>query len=243
MKQLLTEWKQYVETLIDQRQRLTETTLKRVMEKYFDVGFVSISADRDCDSEKGFPCTPEEQMVQAKENKENEKRIRQDINAAGFGYIPTFGGFRERVVDPETGEETLKDNPEPEASFTIPAVRRNGEEGPQVIEALHAFARKACEDYNQDSYLFKPPQAEDPNAYFLTRTGEIDGDDGTFTDVVANDLEQIYFTKLRKKKGVATYGDRFSFLPENFSLYIPHVPKTVREARRRRGEIFIRIGK
>ena len=57
----------------------------------------------------------------------------------------------------------------------------------------------------------------------------------TFNDVVPNDLSQIYFTKLRKAKT----DQRFS-MTENI-FFVPKAPLSVTEARRRRGEFFIRI--
>ena len=92
-----------------------------------------------------------------------------------------------------------------------------------------------CKKYNQDSFLFKPPSNVDRNAYWITRNGDIDM---TFNDVVPNDLEQIYFTKLRKKSG------RFSLTEgQEPAIFIPRSPETTADARRRYGEIFIRIGR
>ena len=106
-------------------------------------------------------------------------------------------------------------------------------------EELRQLGMELSAKYNQDSFLFKPPASEDSSAHWITRTGK---KEMSFDDVVANDLEQIYFTKLRKKPG------RFS-LTENsggqrkFALYIPRAPRSVAEARSRYGEIFIKLEK
>ena len=219
-------------------QPLTEASLGRVLNKYFDLGFIVITADRTCEAETGSPCTEEEVMKQNETNKQNEKQLKSDIASAGFGFVPTYGGFRERVVDPETGEETLVDNPEPEMSFIIPAQRRGSTgQGETDADDLKKLGMELSAKYNQDSFLWKPPASIDKAAHWVTRTGEVEM---SFDDVVANDLEQIYFTKLRKKPG------RFSLTEADedsrtFTVYIPKPPASPAEARQRYGEIFIRL--
>ena len=53
-------------------QVLTEAGLSRVMGKYFEMGFMVISADRTCEAEKGMPCSDEEIRSQEQKNKKNE---------------------------------------------------------------------------------------------------------------------------------------------------------------------------
>jgi hypothetical protein len=224
------------EQIVRECQVLTEASLGRVLNKYFDIGFMVITADRTCEAEKGTACTEQEIAEQTKINKQNEEALKSDLASAGFGFIPTYGGFRERVVDPDTGEEKLIDNPEPELSFIVPAQKR-GSKGQAAGDSqeLKQLGMELSAKYNQDSFLFKSPASEDSSAYWITRTGE---EEMSFDDVVANDLEQIYFTKLRKKPG------RFSLTEDQqFALYIPKSPKSVAEARRRYGEIFIRVEK
>ena len=52
-------------------QLVTEASLGRVLGKYFEIGFIIVSAERSCDSEKGRECTDEEQLDQEKQNKQN----------------------------------------------------------------------------------------------------------------------------------------------------------------------------
>ena len=224
------------EQVVRECQVLTEASLARVLDKYFDIGFMVITADRTCEAEKGSACNEEEIAWATDINKANEMGLKKDLAAAGFGYVPTYGGFRERVVDAETGEEKLIDNPEPEMSFIVPAQKR-GSKGQGVGDAadLKQLGMELSAKYNQDSFLFKPPASEDGSAYWITRSGK---EEMSFDDVVANDLEQIYFTKLRKKPG------RFSLTEDQrFALYIPKSPKSASEARQRYGEIFIRVEK
>jgi hypothetical protein len=237
--QRLVESVVFREQVLNECQVLTEASLARVLDKYFDIGFMVITADRTCEAERGTACTEEEVAGQNKINKQNEKGLKSDLAAAGFGFVPTYGGFRERVVDPETGEENLIDNPEPEMSFIVPAQKR-GSSNPRVAVGataaeLKQLGMELSAKYNQDSFLFKPPASEDGAAYWITRSGK---EEMSFDDVVANDLEQIYFTKLRKKPG------RFSLTEDQqFALYIPKSPKSAAEARQRYGEIFIRVEK
>ena len=236
---LLVESVLFREQVLSECQVLTEASLGRVLNKYFDLGFMVITADRTCEAEKGSACTEEEVAQQNKLNKQNERQLKSDLAAAGFGFVPTYGGFRERVIDPDTGEEKLIDNPEPEMSFIVPAQRR-GSKGQAAgdSEALRQLGMELSAKYNQDSFLFKPPASEDSWAHWITRTGK---KEMSFDDVVANDLEQIYFTKLRKKPG------RFSLTEDTknqeFVLYIPRAPRSVAEARKRYGEIFIKLEK
>ena len=79
----------------------------------------------------------------------------------------------------------------------------------------------------------------------------------TFNNVAVGDMTQIYYTYLRKSAPSRRFsmtepetdsvqgpgGDEPGALQENFAMYIPNSPKTVGEARRRMGEIFIRVGK
>jgi len=242
MKQIIDNWKKFLnesercEQILVECQVLTEATLARVLDKYFDLGFMVITADRTCEAEKGSPCSEEELATQKATNKQNEENLKADLATGGFGFVPTYGGFRERVVDPETGEEKLLDNPEQELSFIVPAQKR-GSKGQEAGDAedLKNLGMELSAKYNQDSFLYKPPSSEDSAAYWITRSGKVEM---TFENVAANDLEQIYFTKLRKKPG------RFS-LTENqqFALYVPKTPRSPAEARKRFGEIFIRVGK
>ena len=223
-------------------QLVTEASLGRVLGKYFDIGFIIISAERSCSAEKGQQCSEQEEFDQAKLNKQNERRIRDDIREAGFGFVPAYGGFRELVVDPDTGEETFVDNPNPEPSFVVPL--KSG----KSMDDLQNLGMNLCQKYNQDSFLFKPPASEDNRAFFIDRTGNAEM---TFGNVKVADMSQVYFTYLRKNQP----SRRFSMtddagaevedkdLQESFRMYIPKSPTTFGEAKLRMGEIFMRVKK
>jgi hypothetical protein len=223
-------------------QLVKEASLGRLLGKYFDIGFIIISAERSCSAEKGQSCSEDEELEQAKLNKQNERRIRDDIREAGFGFVPAFGGFRELVVDPDSGEETFKDNPNPEPSFVIPL--KDG----KAVDDLRELGMNLCQKYNQDSFLFKPPASQDDRAYFVDRSGN---PEMTFGNVTVADMSQVYFTYLRKNQpsrrfsmtadGGGEAGDQE--LQEAFRMYIPRSPSTFGEAKQRYGEIFIRIKK
>jgi|TARA_Y100000310_G_scaffold239067_1_gene242625 hypothetical protein len=229
-------------------QLVTEASLGRVLGKYFEIGFIIVSAERSCDSEKGRECTDEEQLDQEKQNKQNERRIRGDIQDEGFGFVPAYGGFRELVVDPDTGEERFQDNPNPEASFVIPL-----KPGKSVSE-LKELGIKLSKNYNQDSFLFKPPVSGDNKAYFINQDGDIEM---SFGNVTVADMTQVYYTYLRKSAPNRRFsmtepetdptpgpeGDTGTNLQEHFAMYIPKSPKTFGDAKRRMGEIFIRVRK
>lgn len=221
--------------ILNETQILTEASLARVLTKYFDIGFIALSADRSCEAEKGGDCTPEDKQAQEQRNTQNENEIRKDIRNAGFGFIPTYGGFRELIVDPDTGKEAYMDNPNPEMSFIVPAKKAASTEDRKDYEELKNLGVQLAKKYNQDSFLYKPPTNIDKKAYFITKTGDIDME---FENVKPNDLTQIYFTQLRKGKK-----DRFSLTEGKdirFVVYVPKPPVDVSAARRRYGEIFLR---
>jgi hypothetical protein len=220
-KKLLIEEK-IKDWVVNNYQCLTETKFSRVMTAYFEKGFIIVSAERSCEAEKGSSCTSQEIEIQIVNNNKNDKQIRQDIRKDGFGFVPTNGGYREKVIGKD-GTETYVDNPHPEKSYII----QNTFEDTRRIEQL---GKDLCTKYNQDSFLFKPPQAQDPKAYFVDRNGNILA---TFTGKTISDLTQQYYTYLRKENPIK----RFSL--KEWVLYVPKPPKTATAAYERFGEIFI----
>ena len=225
-------------------QLVTEASLARVLGKYFETGFMIVSAERGCESEKKRDCTEEEGMEQEQQNKKNERAIRQDIREAGFGFVPAFGGFRELVQDKETGDVSFRDNPNPEASFVVPM--KPG----KSLDELRDLGVQLSAKYNQDSFLYKPPATDDNKAYFIDKYGNVET---SFSNVTVGDMSQVYFTYLRKNSpnrrfsltdpgaGEQADSEEENLIRENFVMYIPRSPKTFGEAKQRMGEIFIRV--
>ena len=238
-----------IREILKETQILSETNLNRVMTKYFDIGFIIITADRTCKAEKDRECSEEEDREQEEKNKQNEPRLKRDLVEAGFGYLPAWGGFKERSVDQETGEVIFVDNPNPEKSFIVP-MQKAGSNTPLEGDGteIKELGMKLSAKYNQDDFFFKPPNNLDKSAYFIYPSGETEM---TFNNFTINDLAQEYYTDLRKKgpsktrpKKNPSYG-RFSALPENkqFVLFIPKPPSHVQEARKRYGEKFYNLKK
>ena len=219
-------------------QLVTEAGLGRILGKYFDIGFIIISAERSCEAEKGQKCSEAEELEQQQLNKTNERRIRDDIRQAGFGFVPSHGGFRELVVDPDSGEQTFQDNPNPEPSFVIPL--KPGKK----IKDLQELGMMLSQKYNQDSFLFKPPASEDNRAYFVDRTGNVEM---SFNNVTVADMSQMYFTYLRKNSPDRRFSmtddgpEQDEQLQESFAMYVPESPTTFGDAKKRMGEIFMKI--
>lgn len=212
------------ETLSKSYQQLDEADLYRIITTYMDLGFVILSSQRSCEAETGRTCSEEEEQLQAQVNKENDENLKNDLKSSGFGYLPVYGGFKEK--NPKTGE--LVDSPNPEKSYIIVA---KGKSASNNTDALKQFAGQLIKKYNQDSFLFKPSNQIDPNAYWITQTGDIAN---TFKGPIkADDLTQSYFTQLRRgsKK-------RFSFT--EMTYWVPNPPGGVDIARQRFNEIFIR---
>lgn len=210
---------------------LNEASFARVVTTYFDTGFIVITADRSCEAETGRKCSEEEEKQQSLKNKENEKKIEKMIRSAGFGYLPTYGGFKEKVVDKD-GNEKLVDSPNVEKSFIVPSIRVASYKKRNDYESLKNLGTQLATEFNQDSFLYKPPSEVDTNAYYIDKTGKVDM---TFKDVTANDLGQIYFTQMRKMNP----NRRFTMIERIY--LIPKPPNSTSEARNRYGEFFHRF--
>jgi len=210
--------------------QITEANLSRVIIRYWDSGFVIISANRSAEAELGRPPSPEEEEAQAATNRANDQKIRGMIRAAGFGFVPTWGGYREMIVDPETGESKLSDTANPEPSYIIPAMKLGTETETPDTTALKELGKQLSTEFNQDSFLYKPSVLEDPKAYYLDRNGNVEM---TFSGLTPNDFLQTYYTQLRNKPGRFTLTEHYMAVP----------PRDLPEATRRYGELFWRFAK
>lgn len=218
-------------------QKLTETTMTAIQGKYMDNGFIVLTSDRSCQAELGIPygepCPKEQVHYFEQNNIENRGILKKWVRSAGFGFTPVYGGYREEIKDEQGNVVGHVDSDSPEHSLLIMA---RGDVKGKDHNALKQFGMKVADAFNQDSFFYKPPNSEDPNAYFIKRDGEVDM---TFSDFVFGDLEQTYFTQLAKGKQKRQPHKRFSAIPEG--LYVPKPPLTAIEARERRGEIFIKV--
>jgi len=216
-------------------QRISEVGLHRFLKDYRNFGFIIISAFRTCAAEKGIDCDTHEELEQLKQNNLHDKELKQDLKHFGFGYIPVLGGYKEEIKDPETGKKIKVDAPSPERAYIV--VARDSGNRQIEPEKLRQLGMTLAQKYKQESFLYKPPQAEDKNAYYVDGKGNITH---TFTGAVKlNDLAQTYFTQLRKHKS-----KRFTFTEDGLnSIWIPKPPSGLQEAQSRYGEIFIRMDK
>jgi hypothetical protein len=215
-------------------ERLNETTMTALQDKYMKSGFIVITSDRTCQAELGLPygapCPPEAEAEQEIKNQQNRESMKQEIRAAGFGFTPVMGGYKEKLVDPETGAVTRVDTDKPEHGFLVMA--QPGRPG-LGIEELKNLAMELSVKYNQDVFFLKPPDSETTDAYYLKRDGSIDM---TFTDFKFGDLSQEYYTQLAKGSEKHHPKKRFTGIME--SMMVPRPPSSATEARLRRGEIF-----
>ena len=126
----------------------------------------------------------------------------------------------------------MVDTDKPENAFIVMARPDKG----LTYEKLKEFGISMANEYNQDSFLFKPANEDDTGAYYITKTGDVDM---SFDDVTPNDIEQIYYTQLRKRRH-----ERFTFTEDLvYEMRIPNPPNSTAEARLRRGEVFYRLDK
>ena len=106
-------------------QRLDETTMTALQGKYMESGFIVITPDRTCQAELGLaygePCPPGAEEEQNLKNQQNRETMKQEIRSAGFGFTPVMGGYKEKLVDPVSGEESRVDTNAPESGFLVMA--------------------------------------------------------------------------------------------------------------------------
>ena len=243
MKQLFESWNKYLANNRWKYHILNETAFSRIVTDYGERGYVILTSDRSCEAELGLPagkeCSDEEIAIQDKANKENMKQFLSDIRTTGFGYIPTLGGYKEDLIDPETGEpvrdeegEIVKvDTDRPENSVIVVArpEQRAGH------EELKSFGMLLADKYNQDSFFYKPPNDVDEGAYWIKPDGSVDMKFDTFT---VNDLKQQFYTQM--KRGPR---HRFTALDENKEMVfrVRVAPGSTDRARIRYGEIFMKF--
>jgi len=260
MKKIFNTWRQFSYEDYYNRCRIDETTIKRVVGQYMDYGFIVVTADRSCEAERGRPCSPEEESEQQQLNSQNQQQLEVDIRDAGFGFVPVYGGYREKaeyviedgdtidgivdqtgtpkevflqinnldddtVLDPGSKVLVMVDTDRPESGFLIGVPK----DGRYTVDEIKEFGKEMSLKYKQDSFFYKPPKG-DPNAYYITRDGTVDM---TFADFTTNDLQQIFYTQLKKRPH-----ERFTALPEHMTYYLRKPPAGVQEARKRRGEEF-----
>lgn len=199
---------------------LVETDLGRILGHYMENGFIVISANRTPEAQGAEKS--KEILAAENQNKINEKKLRAAIRAANFGYVPAWGGYKEK--DPNTGN--LIDSSKSEPSYIITAKHLAKDKIRSDYNTLFNFGVELSNEFNQDSFLWKPPSNIDSNAYWIDKNGNIVN---TFTNIDPNNLAQEYFTQLRK-------GSKRRFTLTEF--YIRKNPSGPAEARTRYGEIF-----
>ena len=214
-------------------QRLDETTMTALQGKYMEHGFIVITPDRTCQAEMGLPygapCPPGAEEEQDIKNQQNRETMKQQIRAAGFGFTPVIGGYKEKLIGPD-GKESRVDTDKPEHGFLVMVKPDRPGLG---IDDLKNLAMSLSHQYNQDVFFLKPPDSQTTDAYYLKRDGSIDM---TFTDFKFGDLNQEYYTQLGKGSEKYHPKKRFSGIVE--SMMVPKPPTNATEARSRRGEIF-----
>jgi len=245
MKQLLENWNRYLKENRWKYRILSETAFSRIVTDYGELGYIIITSDRTCKAERGKDCSEAEEALQQEENAKNMESLQRDVRQAGFGYLPVYGGYKEELVDPETGEKVRDeegnvvkvDTESPENSVVI-ALRKDVGNRANKLNDLKDLGIHLSQKYNQDSFFFKPSNNFDKKAYYIKADGSIEN---VFTDFTINDLKQVYYTQM--KRGPK---HRFTALlegDENNEMYfrLRTSPTSTAEARKRYGEAFFRF--
>jgi hypothetical protein len=194
---------------------LKETTLKKMLTKHSEAGYIIITAFRG--------------EYEYKENVGRNNKLKSDIDKSGYSYIPVWGGFIE--TDIETGEQKEVK----ERSFVVLNFPRGKTEPMGDGEGLKDLGRRLCKKYEQESYLYKP-QGLETKAYYLTGTGKVDM---TFNSATPTKGADAYFTNLAKSSKKSVGGKSFTY--REGVIWLAKSPKSLAEAYKRMGEVFLRF--
>jgi len=241
MKQLLEKWNKYLKDNRWKYHILNETAFSRIVTDYGEAGYIIITSDRRCEEEKGIgkECSEEEIAEQDRINGENMKIFLTDMRAGGYGYIPTLGGYKEDLIDPDTnrpardeeGNIIKVDTDKPENSIIVMARPDKDRDH----EDLKDYGMKLANKYDQDSFFYKPPNSVDEGAYWIRPDGSIDM---SFEKFTINDLTQEFYTQMARGPR-----HRFTALDEKKEMFfrVRTSPTSTAEARQRYGEYFMKF--
>lgn len=191
---------------------LDEASLSHILRKdKYDEGYVIVSGCRASWSE--------DEETNRRINNEKKRELARDAKDAGFGYIPVFGGYIEKM-----GTTDAKDVFE----SSIMVFPRDTKGNRVPFGELFEWAMKEGVKFKQECVLIKEPASEDGTdkaPYYLV-TSDYVGDDGTQHKVgdrldwfspgsyKVNDVAQQFFTSLRKKSRRHEFDDN----PRRFTL-------------------------
>ena len=208
-------------------QVLNEITVKRVIEKHGQEGFIIVSAN-----------------ITGRDNRTTNlktKELVSDIRQTGYSYLPVYGGYK--------GTNGVVDNFEP--SFLVFNYSRDG--STKDFSYLKDFAIKMCDKYEQNSVLVVYPGGK---ATYINGLGkEIAYEDGDtilndptqeyFTSLIKTQSIDKEHPERSKRW---TYQMRFkpkNEIEEEWHLYANPNPCTLNEMQERDyfGEILLKRGK
>lgn len=191
---------------------LNETTLKKMLTKHSDAGYIIITAFR---GEFDYP-----------QNVKRNQKLKADIDKSGYSYIPVWGGFIE--TDSNTGEQKEVK----ERSFVVLNFKRGTNEPVGNTDGIMKLGKLLCKKYAQESYLYKPA-GESTKSYYITSTGKVDM---TFNSATPTKAVDMYFTNLAKSSKKAVGNKAFTY--REGVIWMAKGPKSLFEAYKRMGEVF-----
>lgn len=210
---------------------LTEASLSHILRKdKYAEGYVIVSACR------GSWSGDEEENRRI--NNEKKRELAHDAKAAGFGYIPVFGGYVEKKGTPDEQDVF-------ESSLMV--FPRDTDGSPVPFERLKEWAVDEGIKFRQEVVLIKEPADADGNetAPYYVVTSDYLGDDGAMHRVgdrfdwfgagtyKVNDVAQQFFTSMRKKTRRHAHDDnprRFTLVEgvdDGFGVFVRDDPKSM----------------
>ena len=207
---------------MDKTKIIKETKLNRILEYHFKIGFIIISGSRAENSEE--------------ENNKNFESLKSNVREGGFSYIPVFGGYIEDERDDKNKLTGVK-HEVVEKALIVPNRVLATSNYYSDDKKLFELGKELTKKYKQQDFLFKPKSDENITSYFDGNGKKTQ----TFKNVKENDLSQIFFTKLIRRK--KQEDRRFTFTESIdkeliINFYINKSPQSVAEARSRYGEVF-----
>lgn len=172
-------------------------------------------------------------IISAWKGKEDQNlKLEQDIKASKFSRIPIWGAFM--VSDKDSGGQKQAKA----QAFIVINIEKAKSTVLETSDDLKIFGSKLCDKYHQRSFLYKPA-GEKNIAFYVDEKGKTLRSFSTTSPVRSCDM---YFTTLYERN-ISRFNQSPDDLKNAFTyndvLYFPESPKSLSEAYRRYGELFI----
>ena len=147
----------------------SEASFNKLITNHFEYGFIVITA-----------AAP---GISHNVNEKNEQLLKQQLKNSPFSYLPVVGAWKDEDTNIVSKEY----------SFLV-SCRGRTTTIASDWNVLLEFGQKLCGEFNQKSFLSKPPNNIDKNAYYIDRNGNVIE---TFSSRVLNNPSKLLYTYMK----------------------------------------------